>query len=121
MSFINTLTNMKNRFFYILKVTEDFGTDPDPHPDPIVRGTDPDPRIRNKISRIRNTEYRFQIACIALYRRRCIVLYLCVNLKKKFRGPKIDTQYTFRIKKYHKRCSFFTYKVATKYLPTLSF
>jgi hypothetical protein len=37
---------MKNRFFCILKVTEDLGTDP--HPDPLVRGSEdqdlhPDP------------------------------------------------------------------------------
>ncbi len=38
---------MKNRFFYILKVTKDFW-----QPDPLVRGTDP-----NKMSRIRNTDY----------------------------------------------------------------
>jgi hypothetical protein len=100
MSFIKTLINVKNSFFYILKVTEDFGTDPDPHPDPIVRGTDPDPRIRTKISRIRNIRsigfncmYSY---CIALYRRRCIVLYLCVTYKKNFRGPKIDTHSAYK-------------------------
>jgi hypothetical protein len=43
----------KINLFYILKVTEDFGTDP--HPDPSVRGTDPRIRIRTKMSRIRNT------------------------------------------------------------------
>ncbi len=32
-------------FLSILKVNEDFGTDPHPHPDPLVRGTDP----RNQI------------------------------------------------------------------------
>jgi hypothetical protein len=52
-------------FFYILKVTEDFGTDPHPHPnpdphvDPFFRGTDPwiriRIRIRTKMSRIQNT------------------------------------------------------------------
>jgi hypothetical protein len=45
--------------FCILKVTEDFGTDPDPHQDPLARGTDPWIRIRiricTKMSRIRNT------------------------------------------------------------------
>ncbi len=30
----------KKNFFCILKVTEDFG----PDPDPLVRGTDPDPQ-----------------------------------------------------------------------------
>ncbi len=48
---------MENRFFFILKVTEDFGTDP--HPDPLDRGMDPKIRIRNRIrtkmSRIQNT------------------------------------------------------------------
>jgi hypothetical protein len=34
---------MKKFIFCMLKVTEDFGADPDPHPDPLVRGTDPDP------------------------------------------------------------------------------
>ncbi len=44
--------------FCVLKVTEDFGTAP--HPDPLIRGTDPRirilirKRIRTKISRIRN-------------------------------------------------------------------
>jgi hypothetical protein len=46
---------MKIDFLCILKVTEDFDTDPDPHPDPLVRGTDPRIRIRTKKSRIRNT------------------------------------------------------------------
>jgi hypothetical protein len=51
---------MKNRFFCILKVSEDFGTDP------FVRGTDPRIqiliRIRTKMSRIRNTGfYLFQM------------------------------------------------------------
>jgi hypothetical protein len=36
----------KNFFFCILKVTEDFCTDPHPHPDTLVRGTDPRIRIR---------------------------------------------------------------------------
>ncbi len=44
----------------ILKVTEDFGTDP--YPDPLVRGTDPRIRIRiqihTKMSRIGNTGFR---------------------------------------------------------------
>jgi hypothetical protein len=31
------------------KVTEYFGTDPDPHPDPLVRGTDLKIRIRIRI------------------------------------------------------------------------
>jgi hypothetical protein len=35
----------KNRFFCILKVTDNFGTDPHPHPDPLVEGTDPRIRI----------------------------------------------------------------------------
>ncbi len=44
---METLNKMKKkRLFCILKVTEDFGTDPDPHPDPLVRGTDPRIRIR---------------------------------------------------------------------------
>jgi hypothetical protein len=57
MSFIKTLKKKKKRFFCILKVTEDFGTDPDP----LVRGTDQRKRnrirIRTKMSRIRNTAY----------------------------------------------------------------
>jgi hypothetical protein len=36
-----------NSFFCILKVSEDFGTDP--HQDPLVRGTDPRIRIRIRI------------------------------------------------------------------------
>ncbi len=40
---------MKQLIFYILKVTEYFGTDP--RPDPLVRGTDPRIRIRTKMSR----------------------------------------------------------------------
>ncbi len=32
-----------------LKVSEDFGTDPDPHPYPLVRGTDPKDPIRLRI------------------------------------------------------------------------
>jgi hypothetical protein len=46
---------MKKIIFSILKVTEDMCTDP--HPDPLVRGTDPRIRIRvrTKISLIRNT------------------------------------------------------------------
>ncbi len=34
---------MKEQIFFILKVTEDFGTDPHPdlHPDPLAKGTDP--------------------------------------------------------------------------------
>jgi hypothetical protein len=50
---------MKQEIFCIPKVTEDFNTDPHPHPDPFVRSTDPririDIRIRTKMSRIRNT------------------------------------------------------------------
>jgi hypothetical protein len=50
---------MKPEIFCIPKVTEDFGTDPHPHPDPFVRSTDPRIRIdiwiRTKMSRIRNT------------------------------------------------------------------
>jgi hypothetical protein len=49
---------MKKIFFCILK---DFGTYPDPHPDPLVRVTDPRIRIRIwihiKTSRIRNTAF----------------------------------------------------------------
>jgi hypothetical protein len=37
----------ENQIFCTLKVTEDFGTDP--HPDPLVRGTDPGIRIRIRI------------------------------------------------------------------------
>ncbi len=39
------------------KVTEDFGTDPHPEPDPLVRGSDPRIRIRicTKMSQIWNT------------------------------------------------------------------
>jgi hypothetical protein len=44
---------MKFILFFILKVNEDFGVDP--HPDPLVRGTDMSIRIRTKMSRIRNT------------------------------------------------------------------
>ena len=50
---------MKKKFFCILTVMDDFGTDPHPHPDPFVRSTDPRIRIdiwiRTKMSRIRNT------------------------------------------------------------------
>jgi hypothetical protein len=35
---------MKKINFCILKVTEDFGTDPNLHMDPLVRGTDPEHR-----------------------------------------------------------------------------
>jgi hypothetical protein len=49
---------MKKKFFCILTVMEDIGTDPHPHPDPFVRGTylriRIGIRIRTKISRIRN-------------------------------------------------------------------
>jgi hypothetical protein len=50
-----------NFFFFIVEVTEDFVTDPHPHPDshldPLLRGTDPRIRIRirTKMSRIWNT------------------------------------------------------------------
>jgi hypothetical protein len=37
----------KNNFVLHSKSTEDFGTDPHPHPDSLVRGTDP--RIRNTV------------------------------------------------------------------------
>ncbi len=60
----STFKYAKKKFFCILKVTEDFGIDPDmgpfpdPHPDPLVRGTDPRIRIRFRIRirmlRIRN-------------------------------------------------------------------
>ncbi len=49
--FHKTLKNMKKDFFGILKVTEDFGADPeplvrdmdpDPHPDPYQNVTDPE-------------------------------------------------------------------------------
>jgi hypothetical protein len=45
---------MKKLIFCNLKVTEDFGTDPDP----LVRGTDPSIRIRirTKMFRVRNNE-----------------------------------------------------------------
>ncbi len=39
----------------IVKFFEDFGTNPHPDPDPLVRGTDTRIRIRTKMSRIRNT------------------------------------------------------------------
>jgi hypothetical protein len=42
-SFIKTFKNMKKFIFCMLIVTEDFGADPDAHPDPLVRGIDPDP------------------------------------------------------------------------------
>jgi hypothetical protein len=51
----------KKKNFWILKVTEEFGMDPVPQPDPLVRDTDPRIRIRiririrTKMSRIRNT------------------------------------------------------------------
>jgi hypothetical protein len=50
---------MKNCFFCVLKVTEDFDTDSHPHPDPLVRGTDPRIRIHTKMSRIRNTDEKY--------------------------------------------------------------
>ncbi len=49
--------------FCILKVTEDFGTDPNPHPDPLVRGTDKRIRICTKMSRIRNTVQSKMLKC----------------------------------------------------------
>jgi hypothetical protein len=55
---------MKKRLLCILKVIEDFGTDPDPLPDLLVRGTDLRIRIRirirTKMSRIWNTAIRFR-------------------------------------------------------------
>jgi hypothetical protein len=52
---------MKKWIFCIMKVTEDLSTDPhlDPHPDPLIRDTDPRIRIRirTKMSRIRNTAF----------------------------------------------------------------
>ncbi len=55
---------LKYSFFAsILKVNEENGRiriwDPDPNPDPIVRGMDPLIRIHPKISWIRNTAKRF--------------------------------------------------------------
>jgi hypothetical protein len=38
--YLNIKQILINRFLCILKVTEDFGTDPYPQPDPLVRGTD---------------------------------------------------------------------------------
>jgi hypothetical protein len=47
-------TERKKIFFIgVLKVTEEKEQDPELDPDPLVRGMDP--RIRTKISRIRNT------------------------------------------------------------------
>jgi hypothetical protein len=48
----------KNKIFFvgILKVTDEKSwMEPDPHPDPLFKGTDPRIRIRTKMSRIRNT------------------------------------------------------------------
>jgi hypothetical protein len=58
-------------FFCILKVTEDFGTDPHQHPDPLVRDTDPRIRIRIKMPRIREKKkfcvlFKTQISIKAL-------------------------------------------------------
>jgi hypothetical protein len=53
---------MKFFFFCILKVTEDFGTDQNPHPDPLVIGTDPPIRICIKMSRIRNAKNNIRSA-----------------------------------------------------------
>jgi hypothetical protein len=47
---------MRKMNFCILKVTEDFGTDP--HPDLLVRGTDPRIRIGTKMLRIWNIVLR---------------------------------------------------------------
>jgi hypothetical protein len=44
---------MNKIFFCILKVTEDFDTDP--HPYPLVIGTDPRIRISTKMLRFHNT------------------------------------------------------------------
>jgi hypothetical protein len=41
------------KIYFFAFFTEDFGTNP--HPEPLVRGTDPRIRIRTKMSRIRNT------------------------------------------------------------------
>ncbi len=46
--------------FCSLKVTEDFGTDPHPHLDPLVRGTDPRIGIRTNMSRIRTNMSRIR-------------------------------------------------------------
>jgi hypothetical protein len=62
---------MKILFFCILKVTEDFVTDPDP----LVRGTDPKIRIRTKMSwiwlghlRLAPTSWsRYSLACLRGY------------------------------------------------------
>jgi hypothetical protein len=51
----------KRRYFCILKVIEDFGTDPHPEPDPhlhpdqLVRGTDP--RIRDPYQNVTDPEH----------------------------------------------------------------
>jgi hypothetical protein len=50
---IKTIKNKKKKILCILKVTEDFGTDPDP----LVKGRDPRIRICIKMSRIRNTAH----------------------------------------------------------------
>jgi hypothetical protein len=51
-TFKNEKTERKKLFFVgVLKVTEE----PDPEPNPLVKGTDPRIRIRTKMSRIRNT------------------------------------------------------------------
>jgi hypothetical protein len=46
----------KKNIFCILKITEDFRTDPHANPDPLVSGTVPRIRIRTKMSWIRNTD-----------------------------------------------------------------
>jgi hypothetical protein len=43
----------KKTFFCTLKVTDEKEQDPEPDPNPLVRGTDPRIRIRTKMSRIR--------------------------------------------------------------------
>jgi hypothetical protein len=53
LSLIKTLKNMKNIFVCILKVTEDFGTDPNPHPDPLVKryeSEDPHPDLYQNVT-----------------------------------------------------------------------
>jgi hypothetical protein len=45
-----------NKFFVtVLKVNDEKEQDLDPHPDPLVRGMDPQIRIHTKMSWIRNT------------------------------------------------------------------
>jgi hypothetical protein len=53
-SLIKTKKYEKN-FFCILKVTEDIGKVP--HPDPLVRGTDPRIRIRIRTKKVTDPEH----------------------------------------------------------------